>query len=95
MKPEFEIEQIRDFVNKGYTSVSARYVKAALQHYDELVKNCIKPAVMASASEMCMNCTHFTYYSRGKGFVPLKGSCSQNNKVVWKDESCGNFKHLP
>lgn len=42
MKPEFEIEQIRAFVNKGCTSVSARFVKAALQHYDELVKNCIK-----------------------------------------------------
>lgn len=35
MKPEFTIEQIREFVSKGYTSVSARYVKSALQHYDE------------------------------------------------------------
>lgn len=39
MKTEFTIEQIREFVNKGYTSVSARYVKAMLQYYDEVVKN--------------------------------------------------------
>lgn len=35
---EFTIEQIKAFVKKGYTSVSARYVKAALQHYDEVVE---------------------------------------------------------
>jgi hypothetical protein len=35
MKPEFTIKQIRSFVSKGYTSVSARYVKSALHHYDE------------------------------------------------------------
>lgn len=36
MKPEFSIEQIRDFVNKEYTSVSARFAKSMLQHYDEV-----------------------------------------------------------
>jgi hypothetical protein len=38
MKPEFEIEKIRAFVAKGYTSVAARYVKSMLQHYDQLAE---------------------------------------------------------
>lgn len=38
VKPEFTIEQIRAFVAKNYNSVSARYVKSALQHYDELLQ---------------------------------------------------------
>ncbi len=38
VKPEFTIEQIRAFVAKNYNSVSARYVKSALQHYDEAVR---------------------------------------------------------
>ena len=52
MKPEFTIEQIRDFVKKQYKSVSSRYVKACLQHYDNaiiaelipVVKSIIKPS---------------------------------------------------
>ena len=39
MKVEFDIEQIRKFVKKGYNSVAARYVKSTLAHYDEQVKN--------------------------------------------------------
>ena len=39
MKPEFSIEQIRDFVKKDYQSVSARFVKACLNHYDNLVNS--------------------------------------------------------
>jgi len=39
MEPEFDIEQIRKFVKKGYNPVAARYVKSALAHYDEVVKN--------------------------------------------------------
>lgn len=35
MKPEFTVEQIRDFVNKGYTSVAARMTKAALFYLDQ------------------------------------------------------------
>lgn len=31
---EFSIEQIRQFIDRGYTSVAARYAKSALQHYD-------------------------------------------------------------
>ncbi len=38
MLPEFSIEKVREFVKKGYTSVSARYAKSALQHYDEIAK---------------------------------------------------------
>jgi DNA-binding transcriptional MerR regulator len=38
MKPEFTIEQIIAFVDKGYTSVAARYAKSAMQHYDELLQ---------------------------------------------------------
>jgi len=31
MKTEYTIDQIREFVKKGYQSVAARYVKSALQ----------------------------------------------------------------
>lgn len=34
-KPEFSIPQVRDFVKKDYGSVSARFVKSLLQHYDD------------------------------------------------------------
>jgi hypothetical protein len=39
MPTEFTIQQIRDFVNKDYPSVSAKFTKSALQHYDERVKS--------------------------------------------------------
>ena len=35
-QPEFTIEQIRDFVKKGHQSVSARYVKAAMDYIERL-----------------------------------------------------------
>jgi hypothetical protein len=39
MKPEFTLEQIREFVKKGYTSVAARMTKDALIYLDQnLVK---------------------------------------------------------
>ena len=57
MKPEFSIEQIRQFVDKGYTSVSARYVKAMLQYYDEVVKNnAVLPHVSGSFACTCLDC---------------------------------------
>lgn len=34
--PEFTIQQIREFVAKGFGSVAARYVKSALEHYDNV-----------------------------------------------------------
>ena len=37
--PEYSIDQIRAFVAKGYGSVAAGYVKAALEHYDALVND--------------------------------------------------------
>lgn len=36
MTAEHNIEQIRNFVAKGYTSVAARIAKSALRHYDDL-----------------------------------------------------------
>lgn len=37
-QPEFTIEQIREFVKKGYQSVSAKYVRAALDYIEQLQK---------------------------------------------------------
>ena len=38
MKIEYEIDKIREFVNRGYRSVTARHVEATLQHYDNSEK---------------------------------------------------------
>jgi len=38
MKTEFTIEQTRAFVDKGFMSVSARYVKSTLQHHDDVLR---------------------------------------------------------
>lgn len=40
MTPEFSVEQIRDFVAKGFTSVAARVVKSAMQHYTNARLQC-------------------------------------------------------
>jgi predicted RNA-binding Zn-ribbon protein involved in translation (DUF1610 family) len=58
MKPEFTIEQIREFVAKGYNSVSARYVKSKLEHYDEAVKSCNIHVMQRSeiVKRRCSNC---------------------------------------
>ena len=39
MKPEFTIEQIREFVKKDYPSISARMTKSLLLHFDSLQQN--------------------------------------------------------
>lgn len=37
-KPEFTIEQIRKFAQKGYRSIAARYVQSAVLH----IENCVQ-----------------------------------------------------
>lgn len=34
MKPEFTLQQIKDFDKKGYRSIAARMVRSLLEHYN-------------------------------------------------------------
>ena len=64
-KPEFTLDQIRKFVETGYTSVSARMVKSLLQHYDEL-----------SANPICPHC-HKYKTMQGNGIMHQLCECGQ------------------
>lgn len=47
MKPEFTVEQIKEFVRNDYQSVAARMAKSALTHFEALKDN--QPVVRADA----------------------------------------------
>ena len=73
VKPEFTIEQIRAFVAKNYNSVSARYVKSALQHYDEAVRQ---------RDELRERCKQLEFMiEKGLGWDDVKNDISMSHEL--------------